>query len=34
MDAIWIPIPPAWGAERNPGGPKAINSIASKMYNT
>ena len=30
MDAIWIPIQPAWGVERNPGGPKANNSIASK----
>ena len=32
MDAIWIPIQPAWGFERNPGGPKANNSIASKVY--
>ena len=31
MDAIWIPIQPAWGVERNPGGPKANNSIASKV---
>ena len=29
MDAIWIPIQPAWGIERNPGDPKANNSIAS-----
>ena len=34
MDAIWIPIQPAWGVERNPGGPKANNCITSKMYNT
>ena len=27
MDAIWIPIQPVWGVERNPGGPKANNSI-------
>ena len=32
MDAIWIPIQPAWGVERNPGGPMANNSIASKVY--
>ena len=31
-DAIWIPIQPAWGVERDPGGPKANNSIASKVY--
>ena len=31
MDAIWIPIQPAWGVERNPGGPKANNSIPSKL---
>ena len=32
MDAIWIPIQPALGVECNPGGPKANNSIASKVY--
>ena len=32
MDAIWIPIQPALGVVRNPGGPKANNSIASKIY--
>ena len=32
MDAIWIPIQPAWGVERYLGGPKANNSIASKVY--
>ena len=32
MDAIWIPIQPAWGVERKPGGPKANNSIASSVY--
>ena len=32
MDAIWIPIQPARGVERNPGGPKANNSIASNVY--
>ena len=31
MDAIWIPIQPASGVERNLGGPKANNSIASKV---
>ena len=34
MDAIWIPIQQAWDVKCNPGGPKADNSIASKMYNT
>ena len=34
MNAIWIPIQPTWSVERNPGGTKASNSIASKMYNT
>ena len=31
MDAIWIPIQPAWGVERNPGSPQANNSIVSKV---
>ena len=31
MDAIWIPIQPARGVERNQGGPKPNNSIASKV---
>ena len=31
-DATWIAIQPAWGIERNPGSPKANNSIASKVY--
>ena len=29
LNAIWIPIQPAWGVERSPAGPKANNSIAS-----
>ena len=29
---VWIPIQPDWGVERNPGGPKANNSMASKVY--
>ena len=26
------PYPATWDVERNPGGPKANNSIASKVY--
>ena len=33
MDAIWIPIQPTWGVERNAGGPKANNSVTSIIVN-
>ena len=33
MDVMWIRIRPTWGVERNPGGPKANNSVTSIIYN-